>query len=214
MRRMGGCCCCCFSSRRSEPVRSPTYYYCPRTSEEREPLSANRATPSGVAGGLLVDTNLETSSPDTYTPPPAPIPYDVDIGRPRTPHARESHLSKSDTAAEVANSGSEEGMNNADTPDNREKDLKDIDGKTHSVLEMTPSDKFEDDLKKPVEPNFTIIEEEDCPICLEEYSEENPKMVTKCEHDFHLCCILEWMERSETCPVCDKEVVFDEDLGV
>lgn len=37
-----------------------------------------------------------------------------------------------------------------------------------------------------------------------EYSEENPKMVTKCEHDFHLCCILEWMERSETCPVCDK----------
>lgn len=29
-------------------------------------------------------------------------------------------------------------------------------------------------------------------------------MLTKCEHHFHLCCILEWMERSETCPVCDK----------
>jgi len=37
-----------------------------------------------------------------------------------------------------------------------------------------------------------------------EYTEENPKMVTKCEHHFHLCCILEWLERSDSCPVCDQ----------
>ena len=37
-----------------------------------------------------------------------------------------------------------------------------------------------------------------------EYDEENPRSVTKCEHHFHLCCILEWMERSDTCPVCDQ----------
>lgn len=37
-----------------------------------------------------------------------------------------------------------------------------------------------------------------------EYSIENPKIVTKCEHHFHLACILEWMERSDTCPVCDQ----------
>uniref|UniRef100_A0A0E0EVW3 RING-type E3 ubiquitin transferase n=1 Tax=Oryza meridionalis TaxID=40149 RepID=A0A0E0EVW3_9ORYZ len=47
-------------------------------------------------------------------------------------------------------------------------------------------------------------EEDVCPICLEEYDEENPRSMTKCEHHFHLCCILEWMERSETCPVCDQ----------
>ncbi|XP_021754193.1 probable E3 ubiquitin-protein ligase RHB1A [Chenopodium quinoa] len=209
---MGGCCCCCFSSRRSEPVRTPTYYYCPRTSEEREPLSANRGIPAGLAGGLLVDTNLDTSSPDTYTPPPAPIPYDVDLGRPRTPHGRENHLTKNDTTSEIANSGTEEGQNNADSSENQEK--KEIDEKTKSVMELTLSEDSEDDLKKPIEQNLTIIEEEDCPICLEEYTEENPKMLTKCEHHFHLCCILEWMERSETCPVCDKEMVFDEDFNI
>jgi hypothetical protein len=37
-----------------------------------------------------------------------------------------------------------------------------------------------------------------------EYDAENPKKTTKCEHHFHLACILEWMERSDTCPVCDK----------
>lgn len=37
-----------------------------------------------------------------------------------------------------------------------------------------------------------------------EYDTENPKMTTKCDHHFHLACILEWMERSDTCPVCDK----------
>ncbi|CAN8230885.1 unnamed protein product [Cochlearia groenlandica] len=62
-----------------------------------------------------------------------------------------------------------------------------------------------DDLKK--RDRETIDE---CPICLEEYEGENPRLLTKCGHDFHLACILEWMERSEACPVCDKELVFAE----
>ncbi|CAO2819097.1 unnamed protein product [Amaranthus hypochondriacus] len=205
---MGGCCCCCFSSRRSEPVRAPAYYYCPRTSEEREPLSANHGVAPGRSGGLLVDTNLDTSSPDTYTPPPAPTPYDVDLRRPRT-----SDLTKSDTVVEITNTGFEEGLNNVDSQESCKTDLIKVDSKTQSELELTPSENPEDDLKKLVESNFTI-QEEDCPICLEEYTEENPKMLTKCEHHFHLCCILEWMERSETCPVCDKEILIDEALNV
>ncbi|CAH8275611.1 unnamed protein product [Arabidopsis lyrata] len=51
---------------------------------------------------------------------------------------------------------------------------------------------------------------DECPICLEEYEIENPKLLTKCGHDFHLACILEWMERSEACPVCDKEIAITE----
>jgi len=39
---------------------------------------------------------------------------------------------------------------------------------------------------------------------LAEYTEENPKIVTKCYHHYHLGCIYEWMERSENCPVCGK----------
>ena len=42
---------------------------------------------------------------------------------------------------------------------------------------------------------------------LAEYDPENPKIPTKCDHPFHLACILEWMERSETCPVCDQVCV-------
>lgn len=58
--------------------------------------------------------------------------------------------------------------------------------------------------------NFLAEDEDNCPICLEEYDLENPKIDTQCKHHFHLGCILEWMERSETCPVCDTDMVFNE----
>ncbi|KAL5715532.1 hypothetical protein ACHQM5_017339 [Ranunculus cassubicifolius] len=54
-------------------------------------------------------------------------------------------------------------------------------------------------------------EDEDvCPTCLDEYTPENPKIITRCAHHFHLGCIYEWMERSETCPICGKEMEFCE----
>ncbi|MBA0732313.1 hypothetical protein Gogos_016412 [Gossypium gossypioides] len=56
---------------------------------------------------------------------------------------------------------------------------------------------------------YWSAEEEDvCPTCLEEYTPENPKIVAKCSHHFHLSCIYEWMERSENCPVCGKVSSF------
>ncbi|KAG6663551.1 hypothetical protein CIPAW_02G032800 [Carya illinoinensis] len=60
------------------------------------------------------------------------------------------------------------------------------------------------------EPNVSSADEEDvCPICLEEYDSENPNIVTRCEHHFHLSCILEWRERSNACPICDQEMALD-----
>lgn len=54
-------------------------------------------------------------------------------------------------------------------------------------------------------------EDEDvCPTCLDEYTLENPKIITRCSHHFHLGCIYEWMERSESCPICGKEMEFCE----
>ncbi|KAI7724713.1 hypothetical protein M8C21_004590 [Ambrosia artemisiifolia] len=52
--------------------------------------------------------------------------------------------------------------------------------------------------------------EDVCPTCLDEYTSENPKIVTKCSHHFHLGCIYEWMERSDTCPMCGKVMEFCE----
>lgn len=40
--------------------------------------------------------------------------------------------------------------------------------------------------------------------CFAEYDVDNPRIVSKCNHHFHLSCILEWMERSQTCPICDQ----------
>ncbi|KAI3728462.1 hypothetical protein L6452_17099 [Arctium lappa] len=52
--------------------------------------------------------------------------------------------------------------------------------------------------------------EDVCPTCLEEYTSENPKIVTQCTHHFHLGCIYEWMERSDSCPMCGKVMEFCE----
>lgn len=64
-----------------------------------------------------------------------------------------------------------------------------------------------------IESIFDLPEDEDsCPICLDEYDKENPRIDTVCEHHYHLGCILEWMERSDNCPMCDKEILFNEKL--
>ncbi|KAG6477271.1 hypothetical protein ZIOFF_066524 [Zingiber officinale] len=54
-------------------------------------------------------------------------------------------------------------------------------------------------------------EEDVCPICFEDYTTENPKTTLQCNHEFHLGCIYEWMERSCACPFCSKIMLFDED---
>lgn len=61
-------------------------------------------------------------------------------------------------------------------------------------------------------PSYEVEEEDEdvCPTCLEEYAYENPRIILKCSHHFHLSCIYEWKERSELCPVCCKVMEFNE----
>ena len=57
--------------------------------------------------------------------------------------------------------------------------------------------------------NLVDEEEEDvCPICLEEYTDENPCITSRC-HVFHLQCGLAWKERSPYCPICAEKLIFD-----
>ncbi|MCL7027884.1 hypothetical protein MKW94_017315 [Papaver nudicaule] len=146
---------------------------CPQALEERQSLSVSVAASSALSAGLLVDTNLDTSTPATYRSPPAPMRYDTDLGRPQTKCL-----------------------------------LVDCKNETDYV---PPSPKKPDDPGKLKDLTSSPTEEEDCcPTCLEEYDDESPRIITKCEHRFHLSCILEWMERSDTCPVCDQEMVLDQ----
>lgn len=208
---MGGCCCC--PSREPDQTGNPAYYYRPRViSEEHQPLSTNHGGISALSTGLLVDTNLDTSSPDTYRPPPAPMPYDIDFGRPQTPTGTQDFCgNKSSPPGQVAHSDSIEGTMGGITPETLVKceDLKKSDCEVPKEFELNSEKQSEIELSKSAETLITSLEEEDvCPTCLEEYNIENPKIITKCEHHFHLACILEWMERSDTCAVCDKEMIF------
>nr|XP_010932191.2 E3 ubiquitin-protein ligase RNF12-A-like [Elaeis guineensis] len=54
------------------------------------------------------------------------------------------------------------------------------------------------------------LDDEECPICFEEYNIENPKLILKCRHHHHMQCILQWMEKNPTCPTCNQVMTFDE----
>ncbi|CAA2946073.1 probable E3 ubiquitin- ligase RHB1A [Olea europaea subsp. europaea] len=190
----------------------------PRVSEEREPLSSHHGTISALSTGHLVDTNLHTSVLDTYRPPPAPIPYDTHVAHPHTPSQDlESSGSKSEPAVETTNTESAGETNSVSILDTKVKSSV-TDEKAQLSIELKASEevKNEDDLKKSTEPLVSSPQDEEdvCPICLEEYDVENPKLFTKCDHHFHLACILGWMERSDTCPVCDQETIFSPPIDV
>ncbi|KAK1290259.1 E3 ubiquitin-protein ligase [Acorus calamus] len=202
---MGGCCC---SARRADVNRTPLYYYCPPTLEEHEPLSTRgRGAVSAISAALLVDTNLDTSSPDTYRAPPPPLPYDV-CSRPDAPEIRNTKADPEQTTdpQSVGERVSSSGFESLTATEVKEGNLKkETDSKLGSPkVSETEISKLNDPI---------ISDEEDvCPTCLEEYDAENPRIITKCEHHFHLSCILEWLERSDTCPVCDQLMIFNHSL--
>ncbi|PWA56283.1 RING/U-box superfamily protein [Artemisia annua] len=206
---MGGCCCC--FSKGAELNSSPRFYHYP-IAEERQPLSSNSGVASALSTGLLVDTNLETSIPDTYRPPPAPIPYDVTTNNPRSPlNNRETSGIKPEPPLQTNNT---EPVGEITISDGETvaKEAKGSDCKEITNIELVETKETETEIEKSGElkkPSGPILPPEECPTCLEEYDEENPKIITKCEHHFHLSCILEWMERSDTCPVCDQEMIIN-----
>ncbi|URE33781.1 Zinc finger, C3HC4 type (RING finger) [Musa troglodytarum] len=79
--------------------------------------------------------------------------------------------------------------------------LKTSDCKNKTDCEQNSRRITEDDVRKPI---ISPTEEDVCPICLEDYDVQNPRVMTKCEHHFHVSCGLEWMERSYACAICDQ----------
>ncbi|XP_040987301.1 probable E3 ubiquitin-protein ligase RHB1A isoform X2 [Juglans microcarpa x Juglans regia] len=166
---------------------------CPPALEEHESLTSHVGAASTLIEGFLVDLGLDASTPDTYRPPPAPLPYDLILGCSRS--------TDSDSAGETIIGSSFGTLTTCE-------DLKESDCKAQAnSLNVSPRKVEVPNLN---ELNISVAEEEDdCPICLEEYDSENPNTITRCEHHFHLSCILEWMERSNACPICDQEMTFD-----
>ncbi|KAF7826076.1 putative E3 ubiquitin-protein ligase RHB1A [Senna tora] len=191
---MGGCCC---TARKPHLDGTPVYIYCPPALEERESLTSNDGTAASLTAGLLVGLDLQGSTPDTYRPPPTPLPYNMVLGCPAS--------TDSESGRETISGSSFATLLTCE-------DIEDSDCKVQANSAPLSPRKLE--LSKSNESHVLMTEEEDCcPICLEEYDVENPKTLTRCEHHFHLSCILEWMERSDSCPICDQEMIFDQRLN-
>ncbi|KAL0457251.1 UNVERIFIED_CONTAM: E3 ubiquitin-protein ligase RHF1A [Sesamum latifolium] len=52
-----------------------------------------------------------------------------------------------------------------------------------------------------------------CSICLEPFTSLDPPSVTKCNHEYHLHCILEWSQRSIECPNCLQHLVLKDHVS-
>ncbi|CAL9007269.1 unnamed protein product [Prunus brigantina] len=57
---------------------APVYFYCPPVLQES--LRSHDVAAAAHSAGLLVHWDLEASTPDTYRPPPPPLPYDMVFG--------------------------------------------------------------------------------------------------------------------------------------
>ncbi|RZB98723.1 E3 ubiquitin-protein ligase isoform K [Glycine soja] len=170
------------------------------------------AIPSSIQGAASMTStaSLDNSLSDMYRSPPRPLPYDADPRFFRS--QREGLVSRREKGSSHLNEESEplrgdvdadsESLNSGgkwnDTSEDGSKEYRSKSSVRLSSAKLTTGAGVV----------YSSSEEEDvCPTCLEEYTEENPKIVTKCSHHFHLGCIYEWMERSDSCPVCGK-VIF------
>lgn len=164
---------------------------------------------------LTSSASNDNSLIDMYRSPPRPLPYDADPRYLRL--QREGLVSRREK-------GSSHG--HEETEPLRSNNLSDADsdsytsgGKRNDILREGQYKEYNSKsslkLTTPkVTSGYTHVyssseDDEVCPTCLEEYTPENPKIVTNCSHHFHLGCIYEWMERSESCPVCGKVMEFE-----
>jgi len=126
-------------------------FQCPPILEEHDPLVSNDAANDSLTAGLLVGLNVEGSTPDTYQPPPAPLPYDVVLGVPVS--------TDSESGKDTVSGSSFETLVTCE--DIEESDLK-------AQAKSAPISPTKAELWKSNEPHALVIEEEDgCPICLE-----------------------------------------------
>ncbi|KAJ6713656.1 hypothetical protein OIU85_025296 [Salix viminalis] len=163
---------------------------------------------AGVGTGLS-----DGSANDTQLSPSRSVPYDTDqryahlqryglVSRKSMTHFQEETqpLRRNMSSSGVESLGFGRKRKGIDSEDDNKLDFSELSDKSlttkvaHGLNCVQPSSEDEDA----------------CPTCLDEYTPENPKITTRCSHHFHLGCIYEWLERSESCPICGKEMEFCE----
>eukprot|EP00252_Welwitschia_mirabilis_P015275 TRINITY_DN3355_c0_g1_i2.p1 TRINITY_DN3355_c0_g1~~TRINITY_DN3355_c0_g1_i2.p1 ORF type:complete len:224 (-),score=42.34 TRINITY_DN3355_c0_g1_i2:199-870(-) len=173
-------------------------------------VDAHGGASASASAGLLGISSPDSSPPDTFRPPPRPLPYDVDT---RYVCLQRDGLTRREKTYlyEESESGCRESDACGETLTILQKRTGIEGEQTKGYCTETSEKHLSAKSLLSVESVVALVEDEDvCPTCLDEYTTENPKISTQCGHHFHLGCIYEWMERSDNCPVCGKEMVFSE----
>lgn len=56
-----------------------------------------------------------------------------------------------------------------------------------------------------------LVESTECAVCLTEFKEEESlRLMTNCQHAFHLPCIDTWLKSHSSCPICRAPMVLDQ----
>ncbi|RDX79964.1 E3 ubiquitin-protein ligase [Mucuna pruriens] len=166
--------------------------------------------PSSVQGAASSTASLDNSLSDIYRSPPRPLPYDAEpryfrLQRDGLVSRREKGSSHSNEETEPLRSDVDVDPESSNSGDKWNESACEAGSKVYRSNSKSSLRLSSTKYSTGVGLVYASSEEEDvCPTCLEEYTKENPKIMTKCAHHFHLGCIYEWMERSDNCPVCGK----------
>ncbi|KAG0622025.1 hypothetical protein M758_3G065500 [Ceratodon purpureus] len=184
--------------------------------ENAFPIQVSTSGGAGSLGGSNLDSS--SSSLEVFQAPPTPLPYDSDprylrIGRDGLISRRDkSGMSHLGEAHPLRHSNSDGGGGTALQRRFGNGGGVDLEEQSQG-LKLVEKNALSSKAFPRVESSLSMLDDDDvCPTCLDGYTEENPRITTACGHNFHLSCIYEWMERSKRCPLCDKEMVFNESL--
>ncbi|KAK3134471.1 hypothetical protein QOZ80_6AG0549630 [Eleusine coracana subsp. coracana] len=58
--------------------------------------------------------------------------------------------------------------------------------------------------------NSIVVDDVKCSICQEEYTEGEEIGRMQCDHQYHLCCVHEWLRQKNWCPICKASAITSE----
>ncbi|KAL6186235.1 hypothetical protein ACLB2K_042356 [Fragaria x ananassa] len=174
--------------------------------------SPNQAATSSVPSGTGT-TVANNSSNDTPFSVARPSPFDADQRYSRL--QRDGLISRREKSMTHLQEDAQQVRRSSSATDSLGSGKKRNGVEAEEDCKSGHSETLEKELASKVAYGLTYVlpasEDDDvCPTCLDDYTTENPKITTKCSHHFHLGCIYEWLERSESCPICGKEMEFCE----
>ena len=50
---------------------------------------------------------------------------------------------------------------------------------------------------------FLVCQNPECYIC---YKKNNDNFILSCSHNIHIPCLLDWLKKNNTCPICRKPI--------